>query len=175
MGAISPDRTMTDPSFLAMIHPCMWYLVHPRCVSHSYCAICVLPSLPASAIAVERVFLEGWDTISLHHTSLKAETIRTPHAGQKEVALGTRMYNVCTLHLEYNLFTDFKTKMTHYPFTAVKSPIPIQLGMYRRQCTWWVALQRLRITNVLEETKQQKGKPEAHLESHRQPWGRAKL
>ncbi|KAI9461527.1 ribonuclease H-like domain-containing protein [Russula earlei] len=48
---------------------------------------CISLSSSASAVAVERIFSGGQDTISLHHASLKVETIRTLMLVKKKLHL----------------------------------------------------------------------------------------
>jgi len=42
---------------------------------------------PGSAVAVERIFSGGWDTISLQRASLQPETIRTLMLVKQQVRL----------------------------------------------------------------------------------------
>lgn len=62
-------------------------LAIPGEFSITYFVLRVSPSLPASAVAVERVFSGGRDTISLRRASLKAETIKTPMFVKKRLHL----------------------------------------------------------------------------------------
>jgi hypothetical protein len=62
---------------------------------HDILFTCIHSSLGslASAVAVERVFSGGHDTISLFHASLKAETIRTLMLVKKKLHLDHKHAN----------------------------------------------------------------------------------
>ncbi|KAF5337795.1 hypothetical protein D9758_016284 [Tetrapyrgos nigripes] len=63
------DFEMTDP-----IH---WWYRHRKIYPNLYCLARNILAIPGSAVAIERIFSGGRDTISLRRASLKPETIET--------------------------------------------------------------------------------------------------
>ncbi|KAF7372589.1 Transposase-like protein [Mycena venus] len=62
---------------LYLADPVQWWYAHKAEYPRLYRFAGDILSIPGSAVAVERVFSGGRDTISLRRASLKPETIRT--------------------------------------------------------------------------------------------------